>query len=100
MYPDYLITIGGKGYVTLYGIMIAIGILCCFITLTVYVKKKNVDEKIADFVFYVAIIAIALGFLSATLARFRVRRHDLYRRTYRRRRSIPHHLFLHQKQYP
>ena len=67
MYPDYLITIGGKGYVTLYGIMIAIGILCCFITLTVYVKKKNVDEKIADFVFYVAIIAIALGFLSATL---------------------------------
>ena len=67
MYPDYLITIGGKGYVTLYGTMIAIGILCCFITLTVYVKKKNVDEKIADFVFYVAIIAIALGFLSATL---------------------------------
>lgn len=67
MYPDYLIKIGGKGYVTLYGVCIAIGILCCFLTLNLYVKKKKIDEKMGDFTFYVAIIAIALGFLSATL---------------------------------
>lgn len=53
--------------VHLYGVMIAIGILGCFLTLSLYVKYKKVDEKISDFVFYNAIISIAIGFLSATL---------------------------------
>lgn len=67
MLPNAFFTINGKEYGSMYGVCIAIGILCCFIMLSVYVKKKNVDQKIADFVFYDAIIAIALGFLSATL---------------------------------
>ena len=67
MYPYYLINIGDKGYVTLYGVMIAIGILGCFITLSLYNKKMKIDPKFGDFVFYNAIISIALGFLAATL---------------------------------
>ncbi len=62
MYPDPIFW-----NVHLYGVMIAIGILGCFLTLSLYVKYKKVDEKISDFVFYNAIISIALGFLSATL---------------------------------
>ena len=62
MLPNAFFTINGKEYGSMYGVCIAIGILCCFIMLSVYVKKKKVDQKIADFVFYDAIIAIALGF--------------------------------------
>ena len=67
MLPNAFFTVNGKEYGSMYGVCIAIGILCCFIMLSVYVKKKKIDQKIADFVFYDAIIAIALGFLSATL---------------------------------
>lgn len=67
MLPNAFFTINGKEYGSWYGVCIAIGILCCFIMLTVYAKKKNVDEKITDFVFYNAIISIAVGFFSATI---------------------------------
>ena len=50
-----------------YGIMIAIGIVCCFLLLFYYGKKRKIDSKFIDFVFYNAIAAIALGFFSAAL---------------------------------
>ena len=50
-----------------YGIMIAVGILCCFLLLFYYGKKRKIDSKFIDFVFYNAIASIALGFFSAAL---------------------------------
>jgi len=53
--------------VYMYGIMVAVGILCTFIVLYVYSKIKKVDEKFTDFVFYNGIASIAVGFGSASL---------------------------------
>ena len=62
MYPDELF-LG----IHLYGVMIAVGILACFLTLFCMGKKKGVNPNFLDFVFYNAIIAIALGFFTAGL---------------------------------
>lgn len=51
----------------MYGIMVAIGILCAFITLFLYAKKKNVDIKFTDFIFYNGIASIVIGFGFAML---------------------------------
>ena len=51
----------------MYGIMIAVGILCCFIVLFWFGKLLSIDEKFLDFVFYTAIAAIAFGFGSAAV---------------------------------
>lgn len=53
--------------VHLYGIMIAIGILCCFIVLFVFTKKKNIESRFVDFIFYDGIGAIMFGFFTAAL---------------------------------
>ena len=53
--------------VHMYGVMIAVGVLCCFVMLFVYSKMLRVNEKFIDFVYYNAIVAIALGFGAATL---------------------------------
>ncbi|MBR6737389.1 MAG: prolipoprotein diacylglyceryl transferase [Clostridia bacterium] len=50
-----------------YGLLIAIGLLCCFGVLFTYNKKKPVDPKFTDEVFYIGVAAIFIGFLSATL---------------------------------
>ncbi len=50
-----------------YGVMIAIGILCCFVTMLLYFKYKNFEEKFADFCFYTVIASIVCGFGSAAL---------------------------------
>ncbi|MBE7084938.1 MAG: prolipoprotein diacylglyceryl transferase [Clostridiales bacterium] len=55
------------GIFHLYGIMIAVGILCCFLLLFYYAKKAKLQSKFTDFVFYNAIISIAIGFFSAAL---------------------------------
>ena len=55
------------GIFHLYGIMIAVGILCCFLLFFYYAKKAKLQSKFADFVFYNAIMSIAIGFLSAAL---------------------------------
>ena len=55
------------GIFHLYGIMIAVGILCCFLLLFFYGKKRKIDSKFIDFVFYNAIASIAFGFFSAAL---------------------------------
>lgn len=53
--------------VHMYGVMIAVGVLCCFITLFVLAKVLKIDEKFVDFVYYNGIASIALGFGAATL---------------------------------
>lgn len=51
----------------MYGIMIAIGLMCAFFVLFFYSKKKHIDTKLTDFVFYDGVVSIAFGFLSAAL---------------------------------
>ena len=53
--------------VHMYGIMIAVGVLCCFATLFLMTKKLNIDPKFTDFMYYNGIAAIVIGFGSATL---------------------------------
>ena len=51
----------------MYGLMIAVGILICFGVWFHFGKKRKIEEGFVDFIFYNAIVAIALGFLSAAL---------------------------------
>ena len=64
MYQQPIFTIFGQG-VNLYGISLAVGLLCCIIMFFVLTTKMKTPEKVQDFMFYVAIGAIALGFLAA-----------------------------------
>ena len=62
MYP-YELFLG----VNLYGIMVAVGILCCFGVLYLYSKAKGLDGRFTDFVFYNGVFSIAVGFFFAAL---------------------------------
>lgn len=62
MLPDKIL-----GIFYMYGLMIAVGILACFGLLFFCGKRNKVEERFLDFVFYNAIVAIALGFLAAAL---------------------------------
>ena len=53
--------------VHMYGIMIAVGILCAFLFLFWYGKYRKVEERFIDFIFYNGIASIMLGFGSAML---------------------------------
>ena len=64
MAPNALFEVFGNG-VTLYGICIAVGILACILVLYAYTKKKGVPADVQDYVFFIAIAAIAVGFLCA-----------------------------------
>ena len=64
MVPEALFEVFGNG-VTLYGICIAVGILACILVLYAYTKKKGVPADVQDYVFFIAIVAIAVGFLCA-----------------------------------
>ena len=66
MVPYPVFSIFGKG-VYLYGLFIAVGIIACFIVFLLYTKKLKMADEVRDFIFYVAIIAIILGFISAKL---------------------------------
>ena len=44
----------------MYGIMIAIGVLCAFATLFTVAKKKSIDGKFTDFVFYNGLVSLAV----------------------------------------
>lgn len=55
------------GFFHMYGLMIAIGILACFGVLFQFGKKRKIEDRFIDFVFYNAIVAIAVGFGSAAL---------------------------------
>ena len=62
MYPDKIF-----GLFYLYGLMIAIGLLAAFIVLFYWGKKKNIEEKFVDFIFYNGIFSIIVGFGAAAL---------------------------------
>ena len=66
MLPNQLFEVFGKG-VYMYGICIGVGILACLLAFYWLTKKKNVPSSVQDFVFFVAIAAIAVGFLFAKL---------------------------------
>ena len=51
----------------LYGLMIAIGLLAAFIVLFYWGKKKKIEEKFVDFIFYNGIASIIVGFGAAAL---------------------------------
>lgn len=50
-----------------YGLLIGLGILACLMVFFLYTKRKKMPEKVQDFTFFVAIGAIAIGFLFAKL---------------------------------
>ena len=62
MLPDKIL-----GIFYMYGLMIAVGILACFGVWFHFGKKRKIEEGFVDFVFYNAIVAIAVGFGSAAL---------------------------------
>ena len=62
MYPHKIL-----GFFYLYGLMIAVGILACFGVIYYYGKKKKIESKFIDFIFFNAVIAIVVGFGSANL---------------------------------
>ncbi len=64
MYSQPLFSLFGRS-VTLYGICIAVGILACIAVLYLYTRKKGVPDDVQDYVFFIAIFAIAFGFLAA-----------------------------------
>ena len=66
MYPYPILTLG-QLEVHLYGVLIAIGLLACFIVLFTYSKACGIDEHFVDFLFYNGIAAIVLGFGGAML---------------------------------
>lgn len=50
-----------------YGVMIALGILCCFLVLYLYAKKLAVNPTLVDFSFYDGVFSIVFGFATAAL---------------------------------
>ncbi len=51
----------------MYGIMVAIGIFCCFLSIFLYCKKLGIPDSFVDFVFYNGVASIVFGFFSAAL---------------------------------
>ena len=66
MLPNPLFTLFGNG-VYAYGICIAVGLMSCIGVFYYYTRKKGVPTKWQDYVFFVAIAAIEIGFLFAKL---------------------------------
>ena len=53
--------------VHMYGIMVAVGVLCAFLVLFLYGKKMGLPEKFLDFLFYDGIASTVVGMGSAAL---------------------------------
>ena len=51
--------------VHMYGVMIAVGILAAFVVLYMYGKKLGLATSFVDFIYYNAILSIAIGFVAA-----------------------------------
>ena len=64
MYPNPIIP---GTTINLYGVMTAVGILACFGVLFLFSKLLKIDSRYTDFVFYDAVISIAIGYLFAAL---------------------------------
>ena len=70
MHPDPILSFslfGTEINIYLYGVCIAVGLLACIGVFFLYSKKANMPQKIQDFTFFVAIVAIAFGFLFSKL---------------------------------
>ena len=66
MYPNAVFVLFGKG-VYMYGICIAVGLICCLLAFYALSKKKGMPTEIQDYVFFVLIAGVAGGFFSAML---------------------------------
>lgn len=64
MYPYPIFTLFGNE-VRLYGVFIAVGIVCCLIAFYILSKKFGMPEKVQDFVFFILIGALIAGFFFA-----------------------------------
>ncbi len=58
---------GQKLSIQLYGIFIALGIVLCLVVLYLYTSKRGMPTKLQDFIFFIGIFAIAMGFLFAKI---------------------------------
>ncbi len=66
MYPYPILQLGDiKIY--MYGLMIAVGILCCFWVLFNYTKILAIPARYVDFIFYTGIAAIVVGFVGSAV---------------------------------
>lgn len=66
MLHEPLFTIFGRG-VHMYGICIATGLIACLIAFYTLSKKKGMPTEVQDYVFFVLIGGLAIGFFSAML---------------------------------
>ena len=66
MLPNPIFSLFGND-VYMYGVCIAVGLISCIAVFYLYTKKKGMPTKVQDFIFFVAIAAIAIGFLVAKL---------------------------------
>ncbi len=66
MHPQPLLKIGNYG-IHLYGLFIGIGLVVCILFFYYFTKKRNMPQNVQDFSFFVAIAAIAIGFLFAKI---------------------------------
>ena len=66
MVPNALFKVFGQG-VYLYGICIAVGLIACLLIFYSYTKKEGMPEVVQDYVFFVLIGGVAIGFLFAML---------------------------------
>ena len=62
MLPDKIF-----GLFSMYGLMIGVGIILCFVVLYIYGKRAKMNSKFLDFVFYNGIVSIIGGFFFAFL---------------------------------
>ncbi len=68
MLPNPIISIDALGInIYMYGIMIAVGILGAFVVLFGYGKLLGIKESFLDFIFYDALVSIAVGFGAAAV---------------------------------
>lgn len=65
MFPNAIVIPGTELEIHWYGIWIAVGILACFAVLFLFTKKKGLDNRLVDFVFYAGVLSIVLGFVAA-----------------------------------
>ncbi len=66
MFPDPIFEIAGRG-IYLYGVCIAIGLLCCLIAFFSLSKKMGMPNAVQDYVFFILIGGLASGFFFAML---------------------------------
>ncbi len=70
MCPDPIISFnlfGKTEGIHLYGVLISVGLLLCFAVLFLYARRLKYDPNFIDFIFYVGIASIIVGFGSAAL---------------------------------